>query len=106
MDMDADFRLKCPFSTLISGPSGSGKTTLVLKIIKERDKVCNAKISKIIYLYKELQSTLTELAEKDKDVVLTSDIEEANELIEPNCMLIVDDFLLDTIENKNFYLIN
>ena len=102
MDMDADFRLKCPFSTLISGPSGSGKTTLVVQIIKQRKEVCNTEISKIIYLYKEPQSILTELSENDKDVILTSNIEEANELIEPNCMLIVDDFLLDTIENKDF----
>ena len=85
--------LQHPSTISICGPIFSAKSSLVSKIIKERDKVFDKHIDTVIYVFKEDQPLLQELARYDKKIIFTKDVEEANEKIKGNTLLILDDQL-------------
>ena len=94
MSDEFSLRLRHPSTWSVCGPSFSGKTSLVIKLIKDRNKIFDKEIPHCIYCFKEWQPILQELKEYDKSIIFTKDIEEADRLIKPNTLLILDDLLL------------
>ena len=90
-----DFRLKSPCSISIIGPSQSGKSTLINELIKNRNTWFDTPITKVIYVYYRLNETLVNQANEDPDFLLAESIEAGNKLLEPNCLLILDDQMFE-----------
>jgi len=80
-----------------------GKTTLLLHLIKNRKRWINGTIKKVIFVYNSLQPDLLELKRQDKEVYLTDSIDEAKDIGIEDCLLCIDDRMLD-MKKVNFQM--
>ena len=93
-----DFHLIHPFTCVVSGGTMSGKTTFTIDLIKRRKEIINKKLDKVVYVYCDFQPIFHNLEQEDPNIKFTNDIRELEELIEPPCLIVIDDHM-DTITN-------
>lgn len=62
------FKFKWPFRIIISGSSGSGKSVLLGEILKEREKIIDQKIDRIVYCAK-FKTSVPVLLRDDKNII-------------------------------------
>jgi hypothetical protein len=56
-----DYRLRHPFSGVVSGPSNSGKTFFVKTLMYNSDRMCSVKFDNFVYIYTSWQPLYDEL---------------------------------------------
>ena len=61
MDCPSQVLFHAPFGALVCGPTMSGKTVFVKNLIKNRDKLIDQKIPRVVYCYGEWQDGFEEL---------------------------------------------
>ena len=83
---------------MICGPSKSGKTTWVINLIEHRDVLFKDKIQKIYWFYGTWQRDYEKLK---NDVIFKNGIDEENTSIEANSMVVIDDLVAETENNRS-----
>lgn len=95
---EVQFRLKCPFTAILSGPTGSGKTELIKKLISYNDYWCTQPPVQIIYCYGAWQQSFENVKKVDFHEGLIDVKEKIPDDYQPR-WLIIDD-LLDEVSNN------
>lgn len=97
--MEVDFTLHHPASIILCGPTQSGKTVFAFNLIARRHEITSHRLEKVIY--GEYQDKFKAFAEKHKDVTFTNDINSLQKLAGRDCLIVLDDLLLDFLGKKN-----
>lgn len=108
LDDNRDIRslfFKHPANIFISGPSGSGKTEFVKKLIDYKEDLFDILPQRIVWCYKEWQSTYNVLQEREGSNIkfiqgIPSDDEEIVSDTSETHLLVFDDMLGDKDEEK------
>ena len=100
---ELDFRLKCPFTMLVSGPSKSGKTTFVKKLLIKRNIIFNKQPGKVYWFYKvhqDINDRMEQLGIVNEFVegMCTMDWIKDN-VTENNCTVVIDDMALEATDD-------
>lgn len=99
--MQVDFTLHCPFSITLAGPTCSGKTFFTFNFIERRHEITSERLEKVIYVYGEYQEKFKEFGERNPDVIFTDNLENLPSITEKNCLIILDDMMLNFENSKN-----
>jgi len=97
-------KLKVPSTLTLYAPSKSGKTVLASQIIKNRAKVYNKPIHRVIYLY-SIYQPIYEKLEEEEGVIFVTNVEDIDNHIEPgrHSIVVIDDQLLAIQKNPRVY---
>lgn len=99
------YRMKHGSTILVAGAGNSGKTFFLIDLMKNKDKVFDKQIDKIIYVYNSnYQPVFDEYKKSHFDAVFVPTVEEAEGEIETgkNCFIIFDDQMLRLENDRNF----
>lgn len=95
-----DFRLKAPFTAVISGPTGCGKTQLLFRLISDSVNVCNKPPHEVIYCYgawQEAFDNVSGVTFHEGMIDISTDIPNDN----LHRWLIIDDLMSDDSSMKH-----
>jgi hypothetical protein len=98
------YPLRWPSTALVCAPSFSGKTWFLLDLIKQRKLVYNTTISKVVYVYSNMQDIFESFSLENKEVTFTKDIPNIPEGNKENTLIIFDDCLLTHETKDNQYI--
>lgn len=91
-----------PFNCIIAGPTMSGKTYFLKEVLKFKDALITPSPSKIIYCYKEWQSTFDTFKQEISEIKFINGIIGYDELDDQNTKLVIfDDLMKECIESEN-----
>jgi len=91
-----------PCAICVNGYSSSGKTVFVQTLLKQRDRMFNVKISKILYCYGIWNESFGEM-ESDSDISFMEGLPNESQVKElPAMSIIVFDDLMDQVSNNKY----
>ncbi|CAG7726464.1 unnamed protein product [Allacma fusca] len=97
---DISCSIPTPATCLICGPSMSGKTQMVLDMIRQRRKIFDPPLERVVYVYSDFQADFFTLQQHDSQVIFTNKLEEIDKLASSNCLLVIDDYQDELVKGK------
>lgn len=95
------FKLKTPFTCIVSGPTKAGKTTVVKSLIKNADTIFDVKFSKIWWFYGEDQESYKSLEENVTFIQGVPDLDKMDAHPSNPQLVILDDLMQEMKNNPN-----
>ena len=91
-----------PFNCIVSGPTMCGKTFLIKEILKNKDVLIKPSPNRIIFCYKEWQSTYETFKKEIEGIIFVDGIVKYDEINSNyNNIIIFDDLMNEVIQSKD-----